>query len=77
MRPGAAQLGRVKKRCAVFIEQETLLGAEELDGDNQYLCDTCGCKRNATRQMRLRSLPPFLCLSLQRFVFNMKVGSFC
>lgn len=58
---------------AVILLQETLLGAEELAGDNQYRCDTCGCKRNATRQMRIRALPPHLCLSLQRFVFNMKV----
>ena len=53
--------------------QETLLGAEELTGDNQFHCSNCGCKRDATRQMRLRSLPPYLCLSLQRFVFSMKV----
>ncbi|KAK9809511.1 hypothetical protein WJX73_006526 [Symbiochloris irregularis] len=51
---------------------ETLLGAEELAGDNQYRCESCACKRNATRQMRIRALPPHLCLSLQRFVFNMK-----
>jgi hypothetical protein len=24
--------------------------------------------------MQLRSLPPYLCLSLQRFVFDMQVG---
>lgn len=38
------------------------------------MCMKCGCKRDATRQMRLRSLPPYLCISLQRFVFNMKVS---
>ena len=43
-------------------------------GDNQYLCENCGCKCDAERQMQLRSLPPYLCLSLQRFVFDMQVG---
>ena len=50
-----------------------MLSAEELSGDNQYHCDFCGKKVDATRQLCLRQLPPYLCLSLQRFVFDMKV----
>ena len=53
--------------------QADMLRAEELSGDNQYHCDFCGKKVDATRQLCLRQLPPFLCLSLQRFVFDMKV----
>ena len=30
---------------------------------------------DATRQLRLRSVPPYLCLSLQRFVFDLKARS--
>lgn len=50
-----------------------MLSAEELSGDNQYHCEFCGGKVDATRQLCLRQLPPYLCLSLQRFVFDMKV----
>lgn len=46
------------------------LEAEHLSGDNQYLCEYCHQKVDATRQMVLGQLPPYLCLSLQRFVFN-------
>ncbi len=53
--------------------QLSLLSAEEMAGDNQYFCDFCHAKRDAQRQMSLRTAPPYLCLSLQRFVFDMKV----
>lgn len=52
----------------------SLLGAEILCGDNQYFCERCGGKRDARRQLRVRALPPLLCLSLQRFVFDMVVS---
>ena len=55
--------------------QADMLSAEELSGDNQYHCDFCGKKVDATRQLCLRQLPPYVCLSLQRFVFDMKVGT--
>ena len=50
----------------------TLLCPEILDGDNQYLCSHCDGKRDATRQLMVKDLPPVLCLSLQRFVFDLK-----
>lgn len=49
------------------------LEVEELRGDNQYRCDLCRCMVDATRQLRLRALPPYLCLSLKRFVFDLRV----
>ena len=52
--------------------QASLLGAEMLEGDNQYACGFCAGKTDARRQIRLASLPPYLCISLQRFVFDMK-----
>ena len=52
----------------------TLLAPEFLCGDNQYSCDFCVAKVDATRQLRLRALPPMLCLSLQRFVFDYNVS---
>jgi ubiquitin carboxyl-terminal hydrolase 48 len=58
---------------------DSLVGAlaeERLEGDNQVACERgCGgARRDAARQLVLRSCPPYLCLSLQRFVFDMKVG---
>ena len=50
----------------------TLLCPEILDGDNQYFCSHCDGKRDATRQLMVKDLPSVLCLSLQRFVFDLK-----
>ena len=44
--------------------------SDYLEGDNQYLCENCNGKRDATRQIALRSLPPVLTLQLLRFVFD-------
>ena len=57
---------------AAWEAQAALLGEERLEGDNQYVCAFCEAKVDATRQLRLRSVPPYLCLSLQRFVFDLK-----
>lgn len=43
---------------------------ELLEGDNKYYCDHCKEKQVATRQLKVKELPPLLCLSLQRFVFD-------
>jgi ubiquitin carboxyl-terminal hydrolase 48 len=48
-----------------------LLAPELLQGDNRYACEACGGLREAERRLRLRAAPPLLCLSLQRFVFDM------
>ena len=53
--------------------QMTSLECEHLEGDNQYFCDFCACKVDATRQMVLRRVPPYLCMQLQRFVFDYQV----
>jgi ubiquitin C-terminal hydrolase len=34
--------------------------AETLSGENQYLCDFCGCKRDAKRDVAFQTLPPIL-----------------
>ena len=57
---------------------ESLVGAlaeERLDGGNRVACERgCGgARRDAARQLVLRACPPYLCLSLQRFVFDVKV----
>ena len=49
------------------------LDVEELRGDNQYRCELCRGMVDATRQLCLRALPPYLCISLKRFVYDLRV----
>ena len=53
--------------------QASYLEPEVLCGDNQYFCERCARKVDAERQVALRALPPYLCLSLQRFYFKPEV----
>lgn len=46
---------------------------EELNGDNQYFCESCGTRVDATRSIKLRSLPAVLNFQLKRCVFLPKV----
>ncbi|XP_062097645.1 ubiquitin carboxyl-terminal hydrolase 26 isoform X3 [Humulus lupulus] len=45
------------------------LSVEELHGDNQYYCESCKTRVNATRSIKLRTLPPVLNFQLKRCVF--------
>jgi ubiquitin C-terminal hydrolase len=64
---------QVQDHSSLLSSLVSLLSPEELVGDNQYDCAFCHGKRDATRRMVLRRLPPFLSLSLQRFVFDQRV----
>lgn len=49
------------------------LSVEELHGDNQYFCESCRTRVDATRSIKLRSLPEVLNFQLKRCVFLPKV----
>jgi ubiquitin C-terminal hydrolase len=51
-----------------------MLGVEMLKGDNQYFCETCEAKVDATRGMMLGHVPPILTLALNRFSFDWATG---
>ncbi|CAN0411431.1 unnamed protein product, partial [Ascophyllum nodosum] len=53
---------------------DSFLEAESLDGDNQYLCENCGCKQDAVRAIELHRLPPVLSIQLLRYVFDARTG---
>ncbi|XP_057955457.1 ubiquitin carboxyl-terminal hydrolase 26 isoform X2 [Malania oleifera] len=60
------------------------LSMEELNGENQYFCDSCKIRVDATRCIRLRTLPDVLNFQLKRCVFLPKTttkkkitSSFC
>ncbi|VFQ63522.1 unnamed protein product [Cuscuta campestris] len=45
------------------------LSIEELEGENQYYCEACATRVNATRSIKLHSLPAVLNFQLKRCVF--------
>uniref|UniRef100_A0A0D9VQL9 Ubiquitin carboxyl-terminal hydrolase 26 n=1 Tax=Leersia perrieri TaxID=77586 RepID=A0A0D9VQL9_9ORYZ len=45
------------------------LSTEALDGENQYFCESCQKRVDATRCIKLRSLPPVVNFQLKRYVF--------
>ncbi|XP_062022879.1 ubiquitin carboxyl-terminal hydrolase 26 [Rosa rugosa] len=45
------------------------LSVEELQGDNQYFCESCKTRVDATRSIKLRTLPTVLNFQLKRCVF--------
>ena len=49
-----------------------VLKPEEMRGAEQYACDRCACKCDATKGVMLRTLPPVLTLQLKRFHFDRK-----
>ena len=46
---------------------------EIFDGDNQYRCDKCGLT-NASRQASILKLPPYLIITINRFIYNPKTS---
>uniref|UniRef100_A0A3Q2GK61 ubiquitinyl hydrolase 1 n=1 Tax=Cyprinodon variegatus TaxID=28743 RepID=A0A3Q2GK61_CYPVA len=59
---------------AFQIKSKIKIKEEKLDGENRYFCENCQSKQNATRRIRLHSLPPTLNLQLMRFVFDRQTG---
>jgi len=51
------------------------LSLEQLNGDNQYFCGSCNARVDATRCIKLRTLPPVITFQLKRCIFLPKVVS--
>lgn len=49
---------------------EKYVQPEMLEGDNQYFCNECNCKRDATKGLEFSSFPYLLTLQLKRFDFD-------
>ncbi|KFK34235.1 hypothetical protein AALP_AA5G118700, partial [Arabis alpina] len=45
------------------------LSLEQLNGDNQYFCGSCDARVDATRCIKLRTLPPVITFQLKRCIF--------
>merc|ERR1711971_73214 len=46
------------------------LTPERLEGENQYQCDSCRCKRDAEKKVLLTSAPAHLNITLLRFKYD-------
>ena len=42
-----------------------------LEGENQYTCDRCECKRDAFKGIKLTKAPTILTIGLKRFDFDL------
>ncbi|PPS12707.1 hypothetical protein GOBAR_AA07934 [Gossypium barbadense] len=51
------------------------LSVEELHGDNQYFCESCNIRVDASRSIKLRTLPDVLNFQLKRYDFLQKTTS--
>ncbi|GFR75865.1 ubiquitin carboxyl-terminal hydrolase 40 [Elysia marginata] len=59
---GMSGLENVLKQCYCHVEN--------MNGRNQYKCETCKTYTDATKGAKLRNLPPILSLSLLRFSYD-------
>ncbi len=72
--------GGARKRVDPYLDLDLAVGGitcledairkfvtpEELSGDNQWFCETCGVKVDAQKGMGLQSLPEVLTIQLKR-----------
>lgn len=58
---------QVTSMCDVADSLRNYTAPELLDGRNKYECDICGDKQPAHRRVAIKSVPPILSLSCQRF----------
>jgi len=63
----------VKGLKSLDASLDEYLTIEELNGDNQYFCESCKGRVDATRSIKLRTLPRVLNFQLKRYVFLPKV----
>jgi ubiquitin carboxyl-terminal hydrolase 47 len=62
--------GSTSVMSSVEASLDYFLKPETLEGDNQYLCETCGKKCDAVKGLKFRQLPYLLSLQLKRFDYD-------
>lgn len=53
---------------------DTLQSTERLEGDNQFFCDTCHAKKDATKYVVFKHFPQAMLISFRRTCWNAKQG---
>jgi len=72
--PACVPCGAPPQQPCVATALRELLKPEDMCGDEQYFCDHCRCKVDATRGVELRELPRVLTLQLKRFGYDVRTG---
>ena len=49
---------------------------EMLNGVDKFLCDSCGCRQEAVKSLKLKRLPPVLLLHMKRFKYSEQTRGF-
>lgn len=73
----AAAKRRSNSKRQVQLEQllrDTAFPDEILEGSNQYLCPKCDQKVDARKSTRLRKLPPYLHVTVERYAYDYRKG---
>lgn len=65
----------VKGLTSLEESLDDYLSEEQLLGENQFFCESCNTRVDATHCSKLRSLPPILNFQLKRFVFDAKTAT--
>ena len=58
---------QVKGISGLEVSLNQLISFEELNGNNQYFCEKCDCKCDASKGSKIREFPPIMTFSLNRF----------
>ena len=73
--PAGAGVGGAGGGGSLLESLHEYLATEHLEGDNQYRCERCDAKVDATRAVRLHELPRYVNFQLKRFVFDFETLS--
>ena len=72
--PSSREVPEVGEGPGGCVTLQQCLGAhtrnEKLSGPGRYYCERCGGVGGATKQTKLQTLPPILCLHLKRFTWR-------
>ncbi|KAF9277639.1 hypothetical protein BGZ68_009155 [Mortierella alpina] len=60
----------IKNNCTLMDCFEEFVEPELLEGEDRYACSTCGSLQDASREIKLQTLPPVLNIQLMRFVYD-------
>ncbi|XP_078444743.1 ubiquitin-specific protease 26 [Wolffia australiana] len=63
----------IKGLDSLDISLDNYLSVEQLSGENQYFCQSCEKRVDATRNIKLRALPAVLIFQLKRYDFLMEM----
>ncbi len=60
----------IRKKSGLLESLASYVQGELLEGDNQWVCEACGRKVDATKRQTVKTLPHTLCIQLKRFEYD-------